>query len=129
MCVFAARYDLILGADLLFFESHAALAAALDRLLARRRKPVVAGGSGAPGSGGGDGGDGGGGTVLLCQPSRSGTMEAFAAHPAVTRRFFVERFETGALDPAVAAMHDAYRADPSYDPNIHAPCLLRLTRK
>ena len=44
-------FDLILGADLLFFESHAALVASLDRLLST--KPHA--------------------TVRLCQPSRKGT--------------------------------------------------------
>ena len=101
-----------MGADLLFFESHAALALCLDRLLKRAQTPT----------------GGGGGTVLLCQPSRKGTMEAFACHPVVTSRFAVEVFSPSELDPEVAAMHQAYLADPTYSPTIHAPSLLRLTR-
>ena len=121
-------FDLILGADLLFFESHAALVASLDRLLST--KPHA--------------------TVLLCQPSRKGTMEAFAAHPAVTDLFRVELFRcdgrnsnlggggggvsgadasTCSYDEAVEAMHRSYVADPNYSPTIHAPHLIRLSRR
>ena len=119
-------FDLILGADLLFFESHAALVASLDRMLSM--KPHA--------------------TVLLCQPSRKGTMEAFAAHPAVTDLFRVELFRcdgsnsnlgggsvSGAdasmcsYDEAVEAMHRSYVEDPDYSPTIHAPHLIRLSRR
>mmetsp|Transcript_88856 Transcript_88856/g.177691 ORF Transcript_88856/g.177691 Transcript_88856/m.177691 type:complete len:229 (-) Transcript_88856:227-913(-) len=143
------RYDLILGADLLFFESHNALAACLDRLLVDRTDDDDDddGGDGG-GEGGADGVARGGGTVLLCQPSRNGTMEAFASHPDVLRLFVVERFDcdgqkkkekegasesgggvAGGLGPEVAVLHEAYLLDPNFSPNIHSPSILRLRRR
>jgi hypothetical protein len=101
------KYDLIIGADLLFFESHGALASCLDRLLSD---------------------DGGGGMVLLCQPSRGGTMEKFARHPEVVAKFNVKTYDTLSFDPIVAELHSSYLSDPSYDPTIHSPSLLCLTR-
>ena len=100
------RYDLILGADLLFFESHAALAAALDRLLSHGPAAVA----------------------LLAQPSRGGTMEAFSLHPEVLRRFRVEHWGCGELDPGLLSRHREYGADTSYTADIHYPHVLRLSR-
>lgn len=98
------KYDLIIGADLLFFESHGALALCLDRLLTDS------------------------GMVLLCQPSRGGTMEKFASHSQVVDKFNVAVYDTSSFDPQVAELHASYLADPTYDPSIHSPSLICLTR-
>jgi hypothetical protein len=125
----ALRYDLVLGADLLFFESHAALAHTLDRLL-KRHPTNSSSASGGGGVGGSESSSHGGcpATALLVQPSRNGTLERFCAHPDVTTRFRVEVLDGPTLCPKLAAAHALYQHDPAYSPTLHCPHLVRLTR-
>jgi predicted nicotinamide N-methyase len=139
-------FDLILGADLLFFESHGALVSSLNRLLSVANPDAA---------------------VLLCQPSRKGTMETFLRHPEVAAHFKADLFpcdvgynvskiersrENGFVggassqgnvsgggsvpevashcyDQAVREMHRSYLGDPNYTPTIHCPHLIRLMRR
>ena len=133
----AFRYDLIIGADLLFFESHAALAKTLDRLLKQDpTAPAFVGAnndnnnntSGSSSSGSSNSESICAATALLVQPSRNGTMERFCAHPEVTTRFRVEVFNGPLLCPQLAEAHARYQSDPAYSPTLHCPQLIRLTR-
>jgi len=127
------RYDLIVGADLLFFESHAALAKTLDRLLKKQpTAPVLIDGANNKNPFGNSTENSTeitcAATALLVQPSRNGTMERFCAHPDVTSRFAVEVFNGPLLCPRLAEAHARYRSDPAYSPTLHCPQLVRLTR-
>ncbi|CAM9622287.1 unnamed protein product [Chrysoparadoxa australica] len=95
-------FDVIMGADCLFFvEFHTELLATLHSLLAER------------------------GVVVLCQPTRGGSMQLFSERAAAAG-FTVQTVE--AYSNRVEALHAEYQQDSSYDVDLHYPRLLLLAR-
>ena len=98
------RFDLVIAADCLFFSDfHEDLLWTLSHALREN------------------------GVVLLLQPRRSGTMHAFVQKAQVDG-FEVE--EIANFNAAASVLHEQYLAhEKAYDPDIHYPLLLRLTKR
>lgn len=95
-------FDVLLVSDCFYFdESRQSLADTVDRLLS----PT--------------------GFLLAFAPSRHGTLEKFAAL-MVSRGFHV--FMTTHYDPEVSRRADQLRLTPQFNPDLHHPILLRISR-
>lgn len=95
------RFDLVFAADCLFFtDYHEALLALLERVLAVD------------------------GRVLLLQPRRGDSMEAFVRLAASSPSLLVEVSENFSED-----LHNKHSQTQGYDPDIHRPVLVTLRRR
>ncbi|XP_043193213.1 calmodulin-lysine N-methyltransferase-like isoform X2 [Amphibalanus amphitrite] len=66
-----------------------------------------------------------GGVALVVAPPRSGTLDRFALE-ALRSGLLVSRMEQ--YGPFLDSLIQSHRSDPTFDPNLHLPVLLELTK-